>query len=304
MEPLTLLAAASPFDVGVEQLRSKLFPLAFVLVVLGIWESVWKGGSDPKAILGIFIKTMIIVVLLAGFPDLMKNGKDAFDGLKTAVTADSQNRFKELLEADLEKVDDGISSIGNYIASLVVAFLQFLGLLGMRIVKFFQEYAVGCLTAVSPLMVGFLSISYTQSIGIRFLMTSLCVVMWSLGFIFVDLFLSYLGTGVLAGMLATGVGATVGSVLTVVAWPAAIGTMLCAALVPTFLYIATPMAIGKLMAGANVGTAAAWGGLSNMATGTQHVSRGAQLASSLRTAGIGKSASTDGSIPRPPNPIV
>ncbi len=104
--------------------------------------------------------------------------------------------------------------------------------------------------------------------------------------------------------MGTGVGATVGGVLTIVSWPAAVGAMLIAALVPTFLYIATPLAIGKLMAGANGGTAAAWGGLSHMATGAQHVSRGVQVASSLHAAATGKTASTEGSVQRPPNPIV
>ena len=135
-------------------------------------------------------------------------------------------------------------------------------------------------------------------------MTSLCVVMWSLGFILADLFSSYLGTVMLSGMMAGGVTAGVAGVLTVVSWPAAVGAMLIAALVPTFLYIATPMAIGKLMEGANAGTAAAWGALSHMSQGAQHASRGAQVASSLRAAATAKIPSSEGSIPRPPNPIV
>ncbi len=77
-------------------------------------------------------------------------------------------------------------------------------------------------------------------------MTSLCVVMWSLGFILVDLFLSYLGPVLFSGMLGGGGGALVAAGKLLISWPAAVGIMLVAALVPTFLYIATPMAIGKL----------------------------------------------------------
>jgi hypothetical protein len=33
----------------------------------------------------------------------------------------------------------------------------------------FQQYAIGCLTAASPLMIGLLALSYTQAIGLRFL---------------------------------------------------------------------------------------------------------------------------------------
>ncbi len=297
-----LLANASAFDMGVDQLRWKLLPLAFILVVFGIWESAWKGGSDPKSILGILIKTTIIVVLLAGFPALMKSGKDAFDTLKETVSPDAQNRFKELLEGGLPEA--GAWSIGEYIASLIVWFLQFLGWIGMQIVILFQDYAIGCLKAVSPLMIGLLAVSYTQNIGIRFLMTSLCVVMWSLGFIFVDLFLSYLGTGVFAGSLASGVGALRAGMLTIIGWPAAIGTMLVAALVPTFLYAATPMAIAKLMEGANAGAAAAWGGLSNMGQAAQQISRGATAVQQMQQAAATKKVVTEAKVERPPNPIV
>ncbi len=305
MSTFILLANASAFEVGVEQLRWKLFPLAFVLVVLGIWESSWKSGSDPRSILGILIKTTIIIVLLAGSPALMKNGKEAFDDLHVAITTNRQdNTFNEFLGEKLPIIEPSVTTIGPYIASLITTALQYLGSVGVKIVKFFQEYAIGCLTAVSPLMIALLAISYTQAIGTRFLMTSLCVVMWSLGFILVDLFLSYLGPVLFSGMLGSIGGAPIAAGKLLIGWPAAVGIMLVAALVPTFLYIATPMAIGKLMAGANAGTAAAWGALSNMSQGAQHASRGAQIASTLRTAATAKTGSTEGSIPRPPNPIV
>ncbi len=116
----------------------------------------------------------------------------------------------------------------------------------------------------------------------------------------------------MAGMLSAGLGAGAAGLATIVSWPAAIGTFLMAAFVPTFFYIATPMAVSALMSGANAGAAAAWGGLSNMAQGAQHVARGGQVlqkmhaASSLRGSGNQpgtSTASTGGEISRPPNPI-
>src|ERR1700754_4624692 len=104
MTAYIILANASAFEAGVEQLRWKLFPLAFVFVVLGIWESSWKGGSDPKSIFGILLKTTIIVVLLALFPAIMKNGKETFDGLKESISPGFYNRFLELLGRDLPSV--------------------------------------------------------------------------------------------------------------------------------------------------------------------------------------------------------
>ncbi|PWU10194.1 MAG: hypothetical protein C5B47_02525 [Verrucomicrobia bacterium] len=315
MTSYLLLANISAFDVGVNYLRDHLFSLAFILIVLGIWESAWKGGNDPKAILGILLKTTIIVVLLAFFPVMMKGGKEFFNGLKESVNSETQNKFNELLDSKLPEVEPKFSTIGPYIASLITAFLQYCGTIGVEIVKHFQTYAIGCLTAVSPLMIGLLALSYTQAIGVRFLMTSLCVVMWSLGFVFADLFLSYLGTSVFAGMLASGTGALAGVAASAFSWPAALGAMLVACLVPTFLYIATPMAIAKLMAGANAGTAMAWGGLSNMASGAQYASRGSEAIKGMQAMRAAKQAtgkeasaekastSTGGTVERPPNPI-
>ena len=137
MEPYILLANASAFEAGVDQLRWKLVPLAFALVVLGIWESGWKSGSDPKAILGILLKTTIIVVLLAAFPTLMKNGKEAFDGLREVMTINQHDNCKELLKGDLPAVEARFSDIGPYIASVAATILQYLGRLGTKIVHFF-----------------------------------------------------------------------------------------------------------------------------------------------------------------------
>ena len=313
MNTYMLLANASAFGMGVEQLRSKLMLLAFVLVVIGIWESGWKAGGDPKLLLGILLKMIIIIMLIAWFPTIMQKGKECFDNLKAILTPQPHDKFQELLTGKLPEVDADIFAIGHYIASIAATFFQFWGLLGIKIVRFFQLYAIGCLTAISPLMIGFIAISYTQSIGIRFITTSLSVMMWSLGFILVDLFSNYLGAEVFGGMMAAGVTAQVAGALAIVSWPAAVGAMLIAALVPTFFYIATPMIVAKLLAGANAGVAAAWGGLSNMAQGAQHVTRGGvaiqqmQMASSLRSAGnqtgAQNTAFIGGKIERPPNPI-
>ena len=316
------LVAASLFDAAVDQLRGQLMLIAFVLVVIGVWEGGWRAGADPKAILGVLVKTVIVVTLIAGFPMMMTKGKEAFDDLRTKVTqatqdstGDSQDEFKKILAMQLAPPPD-ILKIGDYIAYLIIKLTQAFGKFGVKIIQYFQQYAIGCLIGISPLLIGFLAVSYTQNIGIKFLLASTGVIMWSLGMVLIDIFLYYLGGGkVMGGMLSAGIGAGAAGVLAIVSWPAAIGTMVIAFLVPTFFYLATPIAVASLMSGANASTAAAWGGLSNMTQTSQHFSRGGEalqkmrMASSLRGSSGEKNDSknpenTGGKIERPPNPIV
>ena len=51
------------------EIRTLLMPFAFVLCVIGIGEMGWRAGSDPRAVLGALIKTIIIVALIAAYPD-------------------------------------------------------------------------------------------------------------------------------------------------------------------------------------------------------------------------------------------
>ena len=68
------------------EIRTLLMPFAFVLCVIGIGEMGWRAGSDPRAVLGALVKCIIIVTLIAGYPDIMTGGQKAFMELRNEFT--------------------------------------------------------------------------------------------------------------------------------------------------------------------------------------------------------------------------
>jgi hypothetical protein len=170
------------------EIRTLLMPFAFLLCVIGIGEMGWRAGSDMRAILGTLLKCMVIVTLIAGYPDIMKGGQSAFFELRNNFTSARDAKFVQLLRSTVQnQPSDSITEIGKIVPAAIGYFFQGIGrfmLLGLR---FFQEFAIAGLIAVSPLLIGFLFFSYTQSVGVHFGVTSLTVLLWHVAICLVDI---------------------------------------------------------------------------------------------------------------------
>src|SRR5258705_10568782 len=68
------------------EIRTLLMPFAFSLCVIGIGQMGWRAESDPQAILGALLKCILIVTLLAGYPDIMRGGQSAFIEVRNRFT--------------------------------------------------------------------------------------------------------------------------------------------------------------------------------------------------------------------------
>ena len=79
------------------EIRTLLMPFAFTLCVIGIGEMGWRAGSDPRAILGALLKCILIVTLLAGYPDIMRGGQSAFIEVRNRFTNARDAKFVQLL---------------------------------------------------------------------------------------------------------------------------------------------------------------------------------------------------------------
>ena len=84
------------------EIRTLLMPFAFVLCVIGIGEMGWRAGSDPRAVLGALLKCIIIVTLIAGYPDIMTGGQKAFMELRNEFTDARDAKFVQLLRSRVE----------------------------------------------------------------------------------------------------------------------------------------------------------------------------------------------------------
>ena len=170
------------------EIRTLLMPFAFVLCVIGIGEMGWRAGSDSRAILGAVLKCIVIVTLLAGYPDIMKGGQSAFLELRNKFTNARDAKFVQLLRSTVQnQPSDAITDIGKIVPAAIGYFFQGIGRFMLLALRFFQEFAIAGLIAVSPLLIGFLFFSYTQSVGVHFGVTSLTVLLWNVAICLVDI---------------------------------------------------------------------------------------------------------------------
>ena len=95
------------------EIRTLLMPFAFMLCVIGIGEMGWRTGSDLRAILGI-LKCIVIVTLIAGYPDIMRGGQSAFIELRNKFTSARDAKFVQLLHSTVQnQPSDSITEIGR-----------------------------------------------------------------------------------------------------------------------------------------------------------------------------------------------
>src|SRR4029077_17467391 len=124
------------------------------------------------------------------------------------------------------------------------------GKVGIIVIELLQSVSLLALVAISPILIGMLATSWTRSAGVRFLMTSLIICMWTIGIAIVDLvlfglgqyiFAAAIGTGAAGAVGAFGTGAAAGISLTTLALPSLVLVVAIAAFVPIALYLAIPI---------------------------------------------------------------
>jgi hypothetical protein len=257
-----LLAAALNYDAAAaasNALRDTLLPITYLLCFLGFVECVYRSHGDGERILMFFISIACVVILAANFPtgiNLLKNG---INSMMDTHNEHVNNLFYQILNANLSN-EPSMWDVGNYILYGIIKLLQGIGRCGIIIIEMIQTVSLLALVAISPILIGMLATSWTRSAGVRFLMTSLIICMWSIGIALVDLVLFAIGQYVFAAALGAGAAGAIGTVgagtaagvtLTTLALPAVLLAVGLATFVPIALYLSIPIVMHSVMLGAN-----------------------------------------------------
>jgi len=244
------------------EIRTLLMPFAFVLCVMGIGEMGWRAGSDTRAILGALIKTILVVGLLAGYPAAMEGGQKAFVEMRTKFTNARDAKFVQLLRSRIEnQPSDSLADIGKIVPAAIGMFFQGIGRFMLLVLRFFQEFAIAGLIAVSPLLLGFLFLSFTQSFGIQFCVTSLTVLLWHVAICLVDIVIVAISDMLFAPITSGGLIQTAQNLIVVQNWLLFPFIMAFAALITVFFYLSVPFVAGAIMKGASGTTSALQAGI-------------------------------------------
>jgi hypothetical protein len=201
----------------------------------------WRAGSDTRAILGTLLKCVVIVTLIAGYPDIMRGGQSAFIELRNKFTSARDAKFVQLLRSTVQnQPSDSITEIGKIVPAAIGYFFQGIGRFMLLVLRFFQEFSIAGLIAVSPLLIGFLFFSYTQSVGVHFGVTSLTVLLWHVAICLVDITIQLISDALYLPITTGGLVQTAQNVIVVHNWLYFPFIMAFAAFLTVFFYLSVP----------------------------------------------------------------
>jgi hypothetical protein len=245
-----------------QEIRTLLIPFAFVLCVFGIGEMGWRAGSDTRAILGALLRTMLIVGMLVGYPSAMDHGQKAFVEMRGKFTDARDAKFVQILRSRIEnQPSDSWTDLGKVVPAAIGMFFQGIGRFMLIVLVFFQNFAIAGLIAVSPLMLGFLFLSYTQSLGVQFCVTSLTVLLWHVAICLVDIVIVAISDLLFAPITAGGIVQIGANLITVQNWLLFPFIMAFAAIITVFFYLSVPFVAGAIMKGLSGTTSALQAGI-------------------------------------------
>jgi hypothetical protein len=257
-----MIPALSNLYAAALDIRSLLMPFAFVLCVAGIGEMGWRAGSDPRGLLGALLKTILIVAILAGYPSAMEGGQKAFVEMRSNFTNARDAKFVQLLRSRIEnQPSDSLTDLGKIVPASIGMFFQGIGRFMLLFLRFFQEFAIAGLIAVSPLLLGFLFLSYTQSVGLQFGITSLTVLLWHVAICLVDIVIVAISDLLYAPITTGGVVQTAQNLIVVQNWLLFPFIMAFTSIVTVFFYLSVPFVAGAIMKGLSGTTSALQAGI-------------------------------------------
>ena len=274
------------------EIRTLLMPFAFLLCVIGIGEMGWRAGSDMRAILGTLLKCIVIVTLIAGYPDIMRGGQSAFIELRNKFTSARDAKFVQLLRSTVQnQPSDSITEIGKIVPAAIGYFFQGIGQFMLLVLRFFQEFAIAGLIAVSPLLIGFLFFSYTQSVGVHFGVTSLTVLLWHVAICLVDITIQLISDVLFLPITTGGLVQVAQNIIVVQNWLYFPFIMAFATFLTVFFYLSVPFVAAALMKGLSGTTASLQGGVhGSMQAAGVVVGTGLTLAGAASTLGASAAA--------------
>jgi hypothetical protein len=290
------VSALSNLYAAAEEIRTLLMPFAFLLCVLGLGEMGWRAGSDPRAVLGALLRTIIVVALIAGYPSAMKTGQQAFIQMRSKFTTARDAKFVQLLTSRVQnQPSDSWTNLGKIVPAAIGYFFQGIGRFMLILLRFFQEFAIAGLIAVSPLLTGFLFFSYTQSLALQFGVTSLTVLLWHVAICLVDIVIQTISDTLFMPITANNLVQVGANLVVVNNWLMFPFIMAFASFLTVFFYLSVPFVAAAVMKGLSGTTATLQAGVHG-ALQTAGVIVGAGLTAAGAAATFGGSAAVQAAI--------
>jgi hypothetical protein len=183
-----------------ELLFDTLAPIAFVLVVFSLWSSVSNGNRSGTMYLRAVVQAIVIVLVLSQFNTWLKTGETVMHSLVHDTLQADPGAVYEKYKAMTASSEDGAEggfwhtifnlSEKELFKALITAMLWMLQFVAKAVV--FIAYIVYKLVlafaiAAAPIFIGFLSVRTLSSVGVRFLLGTVGILVWPLGWGFASM---------------------------------------------------------------------------------------------------------------------
>jgi len=271
-------------DVKAGMLATTLTPIAFVLIVFSLWSSVSNGNRSATMYLRALVHAIVVVTVLSQFSNWLRTGESVVESLVyDTLQADPgqvYEKYKSMTVATTDEAEGGFwhtifnlseKEIVKGIITAVLWTVQFFAKVVVFIADIIYSVLLAFAVAASPIFIGFLSVRSLSSVGARFILGTVGILLWPLGWGFASLVTDTL----LETMAPDSTGLEVLKDLLAVA---------VAGIWIVFSTIAAPLVIQKMITeGANTGTAFLQGGLKATRASVQSA---ASAGSSMATAGM------------------
>lgn len=270
-----------------ELLFTTLAPIAFVLVVFSLWSSVSNGNRSATMYLRALVHAIVIVILLSQFSEWIKTGEQIVDSLvRDTLQANPDEvyeRYKAMTASSSEEASGGfwdkIFSDDGLFKAFVAAVLwtaQFIAKLVVFIAYVIYKLVLAFAIAAAPIFIGFLSVRSLSGVGMKFVLGTVGILVWPLGWGFASLVTDTFLDVMAEESFVTASGMEGMENLLAVA---AAGVWI------VFSTIAAPLVIQKMITeGTNAGTAFIQGGYNAAKSGMQS---GALAGSAIAGTGVG-----------------
>ncbi len=271
-----------------DTLFTTLAPIAFVLIVFSLWSNISGGNRSATMYLRALAHAIVVVAVLSQFPEWLKLGERVVDSLVNdtleANPAEVFEKYKAMTASASDDSESGgfwhtIFSEGQIFRAVIAAMLwlvQFFAKAVVFIAYIIYKVVLAFAIAGSPMFIGFLCVRSLSGIGMKFLLVTVGILLWPLGWGFASLV-----TDALLEIMAdegfassTGMEAFKNFVAVAVAGLWIIGTTLAA-----------PLIIQKMISeGTNAGLAFIEGGFRAAKAGVQS---GASAGAAIAATGVG-----------------
>lgn len=273
------------FQAQCSTLYTILLPIATVLLVVGM-VGVVKHSQTPRSMIRPIVTTMMIVMAIALWGEWTDQAKDAFKTVVAKMDANPEQaaqRYVDILVSKEQPKEKegwfGLPSAAQLYEAVLWGILTLIGLVAQFLIwaaYIVQQFLVGLAYAFAPLFLGMLALRSTSLIGLRYIMGTVGIIAWPLGWAAASI-----GTSNLIDV-ATEQGLVVATNVY------GLQTMLAAAVVGAWIIVTTliaPVIIqSAISTGAQIGGALLGGALT---AGAAAVSAGAGGAAALAARGTG-----------------